>query len=415
MAIWYKLAYAAATLSEEHIVGLHRPLAYLRAVALLWITAARRKNEIARLRVGCVRRDWDSAMLNEAGEPIPQQGSEVCYLHVPPNKTRGAFWIWIPSYTADAIEAWERERPVNQGAQLDKKDNSVVEFLFRFKNGGLGADFLNRTLIPLLCRVAGVPEQDARGPLTSHRGRSTRATLLLLLGVSLSDIAAYLGHRNDHTVRHYARTNDTKLANTIRHADERMRLVDGLIDTNAAREGRPNVFFFLGRGADGHPRYCGNPLWSSCAHRLACQKCAMYVGGTEAELLEVREGVLAFQSKVTMTPVEQAATDGDIARLDERLAELREIAPPDPPSPDFVFNNRAASVELIMPLPLIRDAYSSASLDEQLARVEQQLREAEQQGHRQSLIRSLRNQRTGLLAKRDQLTASPSTEPEEQL
>src|SRR2546430_13304382 len=34
------------------------------------------------------------------------------------------------------------------------------------------------TLIPLLCRKAGVPEADARGKLTSHRARSTIASML---------------------------------------------------------------------------------------------------------------------------------------------------------------------------------------------------------------------------------------------
>jgi hypothetical protein len=38
--------------------------------------------------------------------------------------------------------------------------------------------YINATIIPSLCRKAGVPTTDARGNITSHRARSTIASQL---------------------------------------------------------------------------------------------------------------------------------------------------------------------------------------------------------------------------------------------
>jgi len=202
----------------------------------------------------------------------------------------------------------------------------------------------------------------------------------------------YLGHKNPEMVRHYARTDITQLARTVKRADERSRVVHGLIDLRAAREMRPNTFFFLGNGDDGKPRYCGNPTWASCAHRLACQKCAMYVGGTAAELLRARNEVMHFQSTVPMNPEEQAASEGDIARLNERLAEIEGAPVPAVPGEAFVFNS-AAVTGAIAPLPPVEEADPRAALTARLAKLEAELAEAEATGSKRNILaRGLRNQ-----------------------
>jgi integrase len=422
LSAWYKLAYAAATLSEDDLVQHSRryyPLALYRAMALLWVTTARRSNELRRLRVGCVRREWEPAMLDEEGQPLGRAPEELCYLHVPPNKTAGAFWIWMPRYTADAVEAWERERPTLQPTQLDPKDRSQVDYLFLTRTQPLGERFLNRQLIPLLCAVAGIPERDVRGQITAHRGRSTRATLLRKLGVPLADIAAYLGHTTEQMVRHYARTDDTQLALTIKRADERSRLVEGLIDVPAAQEGKPNVFFFLGSGPDGKPRYCGNPAWASCPHRLACLKCRMYIGGEAAELLEVREGVLRFQTQVPMTPLEQAAADGDTVRLRERLAELQGIPVPEPPSEAFIFNSDTVPASLPVPPRFASEGDRRTYWMERRERVQRDVAVAREAGKRTMLVKALEQQLSTIeaeLAALDRPDAAPTTDeaPSEQ-
>jgi integrase len=393
LPFWYKLAYAAATLSEEDLVGTSSyPLSYYRAAGLLWVTSARRSNEIARLRVGCVRRDWDPGMLDENGVCVEQE-THLCYLHIPSNKTRGPFWIWIPEYTATAIEAWQQERPNKQFPKIDLKDGSRSDFLFCYRNQRMSAVFLNNALIPLLCRKAGIPEADVRGAITSHRARSTIATMLRKRGVSLDDIAHYLGHANSRSVTSYARTDPVQFARTLKKANELDRIVDGLIDPRAATAGRPSVFYFLGRGPDGKPRYCGNPSWVSCAHRMACLKCSMYIGATEAELLEARDGVIKFQAEVRMTPEEKAASDGDIERLNEILEKKRRVPVPNPPTPDYIFNRARSDAHTLQMSVQTETASQLVQLGRKLAKLNRDLAVAEKaRGGRNILIRSLKGQ-----------------------
>ena len=206
----------------------------------------------------------------------------------------------------------------------------------------MGESFLNDTLIPALCKRAGVPEEDARGSITGHRARSTIATMLRRNGLSLEDISEFLGHAKPDMVRAYARTDQFRFGRDINRANDLMRIVEGIIDTRAAKAGKPNVFFFLGRGADGQPRFCGNPAWEKCAHRLACLKCPMYVGASQAtrlaERLEARDEIFKFQTKVEMTPQERAAADGDIATLSSLIEADAYVPPPTPPGDEFRFN-----------------------------------------------------------------------------
>jgi len=120
LRVWAKLAIAAATLSQSDLPqGAKYPLSLYRALALLWVTSARRPNEIVRLRLDCLREDWDQDMLDEDNQAVErpvqdlQAGKEpatIFYLHIPPGKNFRYGWIWIPAYTAEAITAWKRER-----------------------------------------------------------------------------------------------------------------------------------------------------------------------------------------------------------------------------------------------------------------------------------------------------------------
>src|SRR5207247_4540623 len=130
--VWAKLAIAAATLSAQDLPRTTRyPLSFYRALGLVWVTSARRPNEIARLRLDCLREDWEPTMYDEDGHPverfIPAGGNPpgakdteaekvptICYLHIPAGKNRGAFWIWLPDYVAEAIKVWKQERPPSQ-------------------------------------------------------------------------------------------------------------------------------------------------------------------------------------------------------------------------------------------------------------------------------------------------------------
>src|SRR5437764_655418 len=209
LQVWAKLAIAAATLSANDLPRTTRyPLSFYRALALVWVTSARRPNEITRLRLDCLREDWNPEMVDEDQQPVlrllapgpKQQGEDekkipkIFYLHIPSGKNRGAFWIWVPDYTALAITAWKAERPEGQKQLFDWKDHEYIDYLFCCRDKRIGPKFLNRSLIPALCAKAGVDLTDARGRITGHRGRSTRLTLLRRSGVSLDDLAEYAGH-----------------------------------------------------------------------------------------------------------------------------------------------------------------------------------------------------------------------------
>ena len=64
---------------------------------------------------------------------------------------------------------------------------------------------MNLVLIPMLCRKAGLPQQDARGDITSHRARSTIASMLANAKepVGLFDLMQWMGHRSPNSTLQY--------------------------------------------------------------------------------------------------------------------------------------------------------------------------------------------------------------------
>src|SRR4030095_11983568 len=131
-----------------------------------------RQSEIRRLRVGCIR--FNSPTTTGRGG---QMLEEVCLLEVPVNKTTSDYTKPVDRVVGEAVLAWEKERP-SQPAGLDEKTNEMVHFLFSYRCARFSDHYLNDTLIPSLCQKAGIPTQDARGRITSHRARSTIATQL---------------------------------------------------------------------------------------------------------------------------------------------------------------------------------------------------------------------------------------------
>jgi integrase len=132
----------------------------VRAVAIVWLFCGIRRDEIRRLRVGCVRRQTRDARVPGSDELLPK--GSVVVLDVPPNKTTAAYTKPVDPVVADVVEAWEHERP-SQPAMLDAKAGALVHHLFANRGRMIGMAFLNATPIPLLCRKAGIPEADARG------------------------------------------------------------------------------------------------------------------------------------------------------------------------------------------------------------------------------------------------------------
>jgi integrase len=274
--VWMKLLWAGLNLTEGDLPSgnparkkIFYPLPMVRAVVVVWLFAGLRSDEIYRLRVGCVR--WRGGTGTSVGESVSEY-PPICWLDIPVNKTQAAFTKPVDRVVGEAIEAWEEARP-EQPPAVDRKAGEVVQFLFAYRGYRVGHDYLNTTLIPLLCRKAGVPDSDARGKITSHRARATIATQLFNAKepMSLFQLQKWLGHRNPNSTQYYAKVTPTKLAKAYSEAgyfERNMRMVEVLIDQEAVRSGtaaagEPWRFYDLGHG------YCTYDFFDQCPHRVA--------------------------------------------------------------------------------------------------------------------------------------------------
>jgi hypothetical protein len=214
-----------------------------------------------------------------------------------------------------------------------------VRYLFSFRGRRLGVSYLNNQLIPLLCRNAGVPEDDARGPITSHRARSTVATQLFNAKepMTLFELQEWLGHRSPHATQDYARITPTKLARSYEQADyfnRNLRTIDVLIDrdvvqSGAAARGDPWRFYDLGHG------YCTYDFFDQCPHRMACAKCAFYrpKGSSQAQLMEAKANLLRLRQEIPLTDDERAAVEDGLTALEQLCAQLADVPTPAGPTP----------------------------------------------------------------------------------
>jgi hypothetical protein len=103
--VWAKLLWAGLNLAADDLAAANiraYPLELVHALALTWLFAAQRSDEIVRLRVGCIR--WQR---HDDADPAPS----VCLLDVPVHKTGAAFTKPVDPLLGRAIEAWEAVRP----------------------------------------------------------------------------------------------------------------------------------------------------------------------------------------------------------------------------------------------------------------------------------------------------------------
>jgi integrase len=243
--VWAKLLWAGLNLTQADLhtrnAGAHTPypLAMVRAVAVTWLFAGLRSDELRRLRVGCVRWQPQETTIDGTNDVLPREA--VCWLDVPVNKTATAFTKAVDRVVGEAIVAWELARPA-QSPQLDPKTGELVQFLFAYRGHQLGEHHLNKRLIPRLCHKAGVPSRDARGAITSHRARSTIASQLANARepMTLLELMEWLGHRDPSTTLHYVKVTPTRLAKAYADAGyfaRNVRAVEVLIDQDVIQSG----------------------------------------------------------------------------------------------------------------------------------------------------------------------------------
>ena len=198
--LWAKLLWAGLNLEASDLPGnsadTYYPMELIRAVTLAWLFSGLRSDEITRLRVGCVRWQHDGHRIAPDTPDVLAQDA-VCLLDVPVHKTGTAFTKPVDPLLGQAIEAWQAVRP-SQPKRLDPKTAEEVDVLFSVRGQPVARNYLNRTIIPALCRKAGVPAADVRGNITSHRARSTIASQLYNAKepMTLFELQTWLGHRS---------------------------------------------------------------------------------------------------------------------------------------------------------------------------------------------------------------------------
>jgi integrase len=340
--IWAKLLTAGINLTIEdlpvHYYGPNQkgpsrlyPIEMIRAVALTWLFAGLRANEIRRLRKGCVRWQRDDVVIPSTGATLAKDA--VCWLDVPAGKNNAAFTKPVDMVVGEAITVWESNRP-RQPVDVDLKTSEVVDYLFSYRGKRIGQTYLNDCLIPILCRKASVPESDAKGDITSHRARSTIATQLLNAKepMTLSELQEWLGHSSPATTRSYARIRPTRLASAYSKAHYLIRNVRTLnviidpepIKTGEAANGVPWRYYDQGHGL------CSYDFFENCAHLMACAKCDFYVpkGSTKAQFIEGKANLMRMRQEMQLSEEEAAAVDGGIKAMEILYRKLEDIPTP---------------------------------------------------------------------------------------
>jgi integrase len=328
--LWAKLLWAGLNLNAEDLpAGKQYPLEMVRALALAWLFGGLRGNEIVRLRLGCVR--WQV----HQGDADEQA---VCLLDVPAHKTGTAFTKPVDPLLGRALISWEAVRPA-QPHLLDRRTGELVAFLFSYRAKRIAPQYINEGMIPALCRKAGIPRSDARGPITSHRARSTIATHLYNAKdpMSLFELQAWLGHRSPATTQNYAAITPTTLARAYTDAGyfaRNLRTINVLVDrdavvSGAAARGEPWQFFDLGHG------HCTYTFFEQCPHRMACARCDFYVPkeSTRGQLLEARANLERMLLQIPLTDAERAAVEDGRLALDSLLERLADVPTPSGPTP----------------------------------------------------------------------------------
>jgi len=364
--VWAKLLWAGLNIDpgDLHTVdGRTYPVKLIRAITLTWLFAGQRSDEIARLRVGCVR--WQhEGMPISAGSREVLTGDVVCLLDVPTHKTGTAFTKPVDPLLGQAIEAWQAVRP-KQPQMLDRKTGERVDFLFAIRAKRVAKHYINETIIPMLCRKAGVPTVDVRGNITSHRARSTIASQLYNAKepMTLFELQAWLGHRSVDATQHYAKITPNTLAKAYTDAGyfaRNMRTIEVLVDRDAvtsgqAAAGEPWQYYDLGHG------WCTYTFFEQCPHRMACARCDFYTpkNSSKGQLLEAKDNLQKMLANIPLTDDERAAVDDGQAALLQLLDRLADVPTPAGPTPHQI---GLAPTVTLLPIVDVRQRKPSAPL-----------------------------------------------------
>jgi integrase len=339
--VWAKLMWAGLNLEEDDLpvsrAGSFYPLELVRAVTLAWLFCGQRSDEIVRLRAGCIRWQHDGTAIPGDSRQVLARDA-VCLLDVPTHKTGTAFTKPVDPVLGQALDVWQALRPA-QPKFTDRRTGERVDLLFAVRARKVSTSYINNTVIPMLCRKAGVPAADVRGNITSHRARSTIASQLYNAKepMTLFELQAWLGHRSPQSTQYYAKISPVTLTRAYDDAGyfaRNVRTIEVLLDRDAATSGaaaagQPFQHYDLGHGL------CSYTFFEQCPHRMACAKCDFYTpkNSSKAQLLEAKDNLQRLSISIPLTDDERAAVDDGQAALDKLLGRLADIPTPAGPTP----------------------------------------------------------------------------------
>ncbi len=303
------------------------PVELARAVAATWVFSGCRANEIERLEVGCTYIEHVPEQSDPAtGERLP--AFDQAMLRVPVSKTSGEFVKPVEEPMARAIAAWEQMRPA-QRRLIDPITGRLNHPLFCYRGQRIGKGFVNRVLIPVLLRKAGLPPEDTRGAITSHRARATMATKLYssTSGLTPLEVMRWLGQRRLASGQHYIAITPTQLMTAFHKSSkltETLRTVAVLVD-GRPEPGQPVLRYDLGHG------WCTNPAYAMCAHRMACARCSFYEPSAAFAdtLSRQKDRYVRMLQRLDLTEDERAAVTGDVEAADRLVSRLSNQPTPD--------------------------------------------------------------------------------------
>jgi integrase len=368
---WAKVLWAAMNLEAKDLPqprsGPVYPFEMVRAVAVVWCFAALRSDEIVRLRVGCVRWQYEDVMIPENGEILPKDA--VCFLDIPVNKTETAYTKPVHPLVGKRIAEWEQIRPKEQPKALDHKTSEPVEYLFSYRGKRLSKNYINLSLIASLCQKAGIPDEDSRGRITSHRARATIASMLYNARnpLDIFQLQKYLGHKMLASTQSYVAVDPTQLASRVAKAgylEQNLATIEVLLDQDAVRSGaaargEPWKYYDLGHG------YCLNDFWAECKHRMACARCPFYrpKESLADQLLEGQANLLRMLEFVQLTEEEKQLVSEGIGLHQALIEQLADTPTPTGLTPREM-RTRPVGETTIIPLTTIqrheRDAHGQS-------------------------------------------------------
>ena len=314
-AIWKKLVITTLNLQPENLRSQRYPFALVKALATMWVFSGLRPDEIRRLPVGCLQFSQG-------------KDEQICWLDVPANKLNPAYTKPVDPVLGQLVTDWEQVRPPS-APHIDAKSGQTVHYLFADSGKHISWHYLARTLIPLLCHVAGVPESDSYGRITPNRARHTIAYQLAngRNPMPLLELQNWLGHRTPNSTSYYTTRTHLELSQAIeQYTSQNMRLASVLVDrtavaSGATQRGEPWKYYDVGHG------FCTHDFFETCPHRIACARCASYVPKTSSSphLQQAQKNLLQMREAIPLTDAMVTAIDEGLEAITHLLETLVDV------------------------------------------------------------------------------------------